>query len=176
MRDAMLAKKQQQEIQGDVAPAVEAETAAGAEINASPGDGIPAPAPDRPKRSPEEIQAQREAMLARRAQRGQGDAPEAAPKPTETVEATTAAGPDDLKMIEGIGPRIAALLNAAGITTFAQLAETEVSRLDQILREADLRSIADPGTWPEQAELAAAGNWEGFKRLTDELKGGRRGS
>jgi NADH-quinone oxidoreductase subunit I len=179
MREAMLAKKQQQEIQGEVAPAVEAETATRAEIQASPGDGTQTPAPDRPKRSPEEIQAQRETMLARRAQRGQGDdsTGEAATEPTETrasVGAAASAGPDDLKLIEGIGPKIADLLNAAGIRTFAQLAETEVSRLDQILREADMGNLADPGTWPEQAGLAAAGDWDAFKTLTEKLKGGRR--
>jgi predicted flap endonuclease-1-like 5' DNA nuclease len=79
-----------------------------------------------------------------------------------------------LKLIEGIGPKIADLLNAAGIRTFAQLAETEVSRLDQILREADMGNLADPGTWPEQAGLAAAGDWDAFKTLTEKLKGGRR--
>lgn len=80
---------------------------------------------------------------------------------------------DDLTVIEGIGPKISGLLQTAGITTFAQLAATEVSRLTQIVREAKL-SLADTRTWPEQAALAAAGDWEKLKTLQDELKGGRR--
>jgi len=45
--------------------------------------------------------------------------------------------------------------------------------LTQIVREAKL-SLADARTWPEQAALAAAGDWEKLKTLQDELKGGRR--
>jgi predicted flap endonuclease-1-like 5' DNA nuclease len=80
---------------------------------------------------------------------------------------------DNLKRIEGIGPRISALLQEAGVTTFAQLAVTEVSRLEQIVRGAHLEMI-DPGTWPEQARLAADGRWDALQVLQDELKGGRR--
>ena len=80
---------------------------------------------------------------------------------------------DDLKRIEGIGPIISTLLNEAGIRTFALLAETETAQLDKILREAGI-TIADPGTWPEQAALAAVGKWQDLKILQDELVGGRR--
>ena len=83
------------------------------------------------------------------------------------------ATPDDLTVIEGIGPRISGLLQAAGIATFSQLAATDVSRLEQIVREAGLR-VAYPGTWPEQATLAAAGKWQELERLQGQLKGGRR--
>ena len=81
--------------------------------------------------------------------------------------------PDDLKRIEGIGPKIASLLQDAGITTFAQLAAADVERLREILDAVNLR-IANPTTWPEQAALAAAGDWEGLASLQGELKGGRR--
>jgi predicted flap endonuclease-1-like 5' DNA nuclease len=84
--------------------------------------------------------------------------------------------PDDLKRIEGIGPKIASVLQAAGIETFAQLAATEVSRIEQILEEESprLRRLANPGTWPEQAALAAADDWEALEALQQALKGGRR--
>jgi DNA-directed RNA polymerase subunit beta' len=81
--------------------------------------------------------------------------------------------PDDLAIVEGIGPKIASLFQAAGINTFAQLAATDVERLRQILRAADIR-IADPTTWPEQARLAAAGEWDKLKALQEQLRGGRR--
>jgi large subunit ribosomal protein L20 len=83
--------------------------------------------------------------------------------------------PDDLVKIEGIGPKINELLVAADIVTFAQLAGTPVQRLKDILAAAGARFKAwDPTTWPEQAALAAKGDWAAFKKLTDELKGGRR--
>lgn len=81
--------------------------------------------------------------------------------------------PDNLTRIEGIGPKIAGLLQEANIATFDQLAATEVSRLEEILETAALRMI-DPTTWPEQASLAASGEWETLEALQDLLKGGRR--
>ncbi|HSJ55397.1 MAG TPA: helix-hairpin-helix domain-containing protein [Anaerolineae bacterium] len=84
---------------------------------------------------------------------------------------------DDLKLIEGIGPKIAAVLREAGIGTFAQLAATNVDRLEAILREADPRllRLAAPGTWPEQARLAAVGEWDALTELQGRLRGGRQG-
>ena len=82
---------------------------------------------------------------------------------------------DDLVKIEGVGPKINELLLAAGITTFKKLADTPVSALKKLLAEAGSRFKAwDPTTWPEQAALAAKGDWEAFEKLTAELKGGRR--
>lgn len=88
----------------------------------------------------------------------------------------TPAAPDDLKAVEGIGPKISAVLADAGISTFAQLADTEVQRIQQILEAANpnLLRLADPSTWPQQARLAAEGAWAELEKLQDELKGGRR--
>jgi predicted flap endonuclease-1-like 5' DNA nuclease len=80
---------------------------------------------------------------------------------------------DDLIEIEGIGPKSAGVLHKAGITTFSQLAKTDPQQLREILREADMPSI-NPDTWPEQARLAAKGDWDGLYALRDELVGGRR--
>jgi predicted flap endonuclease-1-like 5' DNA nuclease len=93
---------------------------------------------------------------------------EAEPTQTEPVS------PDDLKIIEGIGPSISGILRDSGIRTFRQLAETQVDRLVEILSTAGLRRLANPATWPEQARLAAEGNWDELKQLQDTLKGGRR--
>lgn len=93
---------------------------------------------------------------------------------TDTAPAEKEVEPDDFTVIEGIGPRISGLLQAAGIITLNQLADTEVSRLQELLDEAGLGRLANPSTWPEQAKLAAAGDWEGLQKLQDELHGGRR--
>jgi predicted flap endonuclease-1-like 5' DNA nuclease len=93
---------------------------------------------------------------------------------TEIAPRVAAAVADDLTRIEGIGPKISGLLQGAGISTFEQLAGTGVDRLEQILDAADLSGIANPGTWPEQAALAAKGDWGRLETLQDELKGGRR--
>jgi len=81
---------------------------------------------------------------------------------------------DNLRKIEGIGPAIERLLNDNGINTFAQLAATEVSALEAILSEAGSRfSVHRPDTWPRQAALAAAGQWDELKAWQDELDGGK---
>jgi predicted flap endonuclease-1-like 5' DNA nuclease len=92
-----------------------------------------------------------------------------------TPEAAVSAVPgrDDLIALEGIGPKISEILHNAGIYSYRQLAETDVSRLNQILQENNLR-LADPTTWPEQAKLLAEGDMEGFNSLKDKLKAGRR--
>jgi predicted flap endonuclease-1-like 5' DNA nuclease len=79
---------------------------------------------------------------------------------------------DDLIIIEGIGPKIKGILAEAGITTFNQLAATDVTQLTMILEQAHLNYI-DPASWPEQARLAARGDMAGLKAYQDILKGGR---
>jgi predicted flap endonuclease-1-like 5' DNA nuclease len=96
--------------------------------------------------------------------------------PAEEVTPVLAPVPvssDDLRRIEGIGPKISGVLQGAGITTFAQLAAADVGQLRQILREAGVR-VANPTTWPEQAELAAVGQWDELGALQATFKGGRR--
>jgi NADH-quinone oxidoreductase subunit I len=86
--------------------------------------------------------------------------------------------PDDLTRIEGIGPKIAGVLQAAGINTFAQLADTGADRLKQILEDSDanLLNLADPTSWPKQGRLAASGKWEALEKLQERLKAGREAS
>lgn len=80
----------------------------------------------------------------------------------------------DLRRIEGIGPKVNQLLHEAGIRTYQQLADSSEADLKRILREANLYMI-NPETWPEQAQIAAEGDWERLKALQEELKGGERG-
>ena len=83
-------------------------------------------------------------------------------------------GADDLKKIEGIGPKISELLNAAGITSFKIMSETDVEKIKEVLNEAGSRyKMHNPTTWPQQAALAADGKWDELKKWQDGLDGGR---
>lgn len=61
------------------------------------------------------------------------------------------APPNDLKQITGIGPRIEAVLQAAGIADFGRLAAATPDELRALLDAAGVTRLADPATWPEQA-------------------------
>ncbi len=98
---------------------------------------------------------------------------EAEPEPAAEQPETPPAR-DDLKRIEGIGPVMERVLNEAGITTFAQLAQHTPEELQAILDAAGVRRITSPETWAEQAKLAAEGRWEELEALQSTLKGGRR--
>lgn len=89
------------------------------------------------------------------------------PEDEETEE------PDNLRVIEGIGPRSAQVLSESGIQTFAKLAAMDADDIQEVLRAAGVR-VPYPETWPEQAALAAAGKWDVLKDLQGTLKGGRR--
>ena len=92
-------------------------------------------------------------------------------------EAPKAAAPkgknDDLKKIEGIGPKASEALVNAGVNTFAKLAEKTADEIKEILtEESSTLAHLVTTTWPKQAELAAAGKWEELKAWQDELDGG----
>lgn len=80
----------------------------------------------------------------------------------------------DLKIVEGIGPKIEALLKEAGINTWDDLADTAADRLQEILAAAgEAFRIHDPTSWPMQAQMAANGQWDLLREYQEELKGGR---
>jgi predicted flap endonuclease-1-like 5' DNA nuclease len=84
-------------------------------------------------------------------------------------------GHDNLEIIEGIGPKIAELFAKEGIATFATLAAAAPDALRAILAKAGNRfAMANPGTWPEQAALAAQGRWADLAALQKALDAGRR--
>jgi predicted flap endonuclease-1-like 5' DNA nuclease len=80
--------------------------------------------------------------------------------------------PDNLRTIEGIGPKSQAVLYAAGIKRFEQLAALKPAGIKEILTNAGIR-IALTETWPQQARLAAKGDLKKLKAYQDTLKGGR---
>ena len=80
---------------------------------------------------------------------------------------------DDLKKIEGAGPKAAEALVNAGFETFAKVAKATPEELSNVLSEASSRLahiVTD--TWPKQAKLAADGKWDELKELQDRLDGG----
>ncbi len=96
-------------------------------------------------------------------------------KKTTPLPAATPAAPqqpDDLTLIEGVGPKISQLLMNAGIQTYQQLAESDTVYLEKLLSDAGMR-LAKPETWAQQAKLAADQKWDALKELQDNLKGGR---
>lgn len=128
----------------------------------------PQPAAKKPAEKPE-------AKVSTKAPAKQADAPSAeataaVEKPAATEEASADA--DDLKKIEGIGPKIAEVLAEAGVTTFKQLAGMDRDAIKAILDTVSTLKSKEPKTWPQQAQLAADGKWDELKTLQDELMGG----
>jgi len=100
----------------------------------------------------------------------------------KTTDAPTATAPkskktdaaEDLKKIEGIGPKVEEALHEYGVNTYADLAKESAENIKTILIAADGNfSAQDPTTWPEQAALAAAGKWDELKEWQDKLMGGK---
>lgn len=84
-----------------------------------------------------------------------------------------AAAPDDLLVIEGIGPRVSTIVTAAGITSFEALAAADVDRLRAVLVDAGIKTV-DPSTWPEQARIADEGRWDDLRELQVRIKNGKK--
>ncbi len=81
---------------------------------------------------------------------------------------------DDLKIVEGIGPKIEELFHKAGIKTWKALAETSVEKCQKILHEAgEHYAVHDPETWHKQSELAYLGKWKELKDWQDKMLGGK---
>ena len=104
----------------------------------------------KPRRSREEIAAQKTA---------EADAQKAALKG------------DDFKIIEGVGPKVTALLHDNGIFSFQDLAEKSYDELKALMM-ANRQYLAKPHNWAQQAQLAADGKMEELEALKATLKGG----
>lgn len=91
-----------------------------------------------------------------------------------SAEALFPDNPEDLTIIEGIGPKIAELLKEHGIRTWEDLAAAPVERLRHILEQAGgIFKQHDPTTWPMQAQLAVKRDWSKLKEYQDYLVGGK---
>jgi len=79
---------------------------------------------------------------------------------------------NDLKMVEGIGPKIEELLNNNGVNTWAELSATTREVLRKLVDDNGYAYMA-PESWPKQAAMLAAGKWAEIKKWQDEHDGGR---
>ncbi|HEX8263346.1 MAG TPA: hypothetical protein VF547_10780, partial [Allosphingosinicella sp.] len=82
--------------------------------------------------------------------------------------------PDDLRLLKGVGPKLAAQLNAFGITRFDQLAgltENEVALLDRRMGAFEGRIARD--RLVEQACYLQRGDTDGFEAKFGKLGGGQ---
>ncbi len=79
---------------------------------------------------------------------------------------------DDLTMIEGIGPKSAQALNAAGITRFIQVAAMSPEELESLIKSSGVRLVASTETWPQQARLAAEADVTALEELKARIKSG----
>lgn len=101
-------------------------------------------------------------------------ATEAAPAKAEKATEATASTADDLTLIEGVGPKGAEVLNAAGIHTYADLAAATAEKIKEILDASEGNfNAADTTTWPEQAQMAAEGKMEELKAWQETHKYGK---
>ncbi|MGC4813841.1 hypothetical protein ACLQ29_25195 [Micromonospora sp. DT228] len=73
--------------------------------------------------------------------------------------ADPAGSADDFRRIQGIGPKLAAALQDAGVRTYVQLGALDEAALRDLIRAAGLRAAPGLATWPQQARvLAGAGD------------------
>lgn len=105
-------------------------------------------------------------------------AKEVKPKTSKSQKITLPSGKkiklDDLKVVEGIGPKIEGLLNAADIKTWADLADAPQEKVQAILDEAGSRyRMHNPATWAKQAVLARDEKWAELEEYQDKLDGGK---
>ena len=95
----------------------------------------------------------------------------AAPAPEP---AAAPSGPDDLTVIEGVGPKMQNALRAAGIDTYAKMAQTSEDDFRAAIHAQGMRLAPSIPTWAEQAAYAAKGDFDGLSAFQDSLTAGRR--
>lgn len=97
-------------------------------------------------------------------------------KKVKAVKATTKAAvktvaQDDLKLIYGIGPKTELLLNDNGIKTYADVANTEIGKVEAILEKAGTTfANLDAKDWQKQAEVAVKGGVSELEKWVDRYR------
>ena len=136
------------------------------------------------KKADKQTEAKDEKPVAKKEEKTSATADKAAPvkkeaaskpKAEKSTSKKSSSKKDDLKKIEGIGPKTAEALVSADVNTFAKLAKMNPEKIKEILTEASSNlAHLDPGTWPAQAQMAADGKWDELQKWQDELDGGKK--
>ncbi|WP_430467234.1 50S ribosomal protein L21 [Winogradskyella ouciana] len=128
----------------------------------------------KPAKKAEKAAPKKETKKAEPKAAAKTEAKKAAPKAKPAAKKATGKA-DDLKKIEGVGPKAAEAMVTAGLDTFAKVAKAKPEDIEAILAEASSRlAHLVANTWPQQAKLAANGKWDELKELQDNLDGGRK--
>lgn len=81
---------------------------------------------------------------------------------------------DDLKVVEGIGPKIEGLFHNFDIKTWKALSEASVAKCQEVLDSGGERyRVHDPASWPLQAKMCYEGKWKDLSKWQDEHKHGK---
>ena len=143
----------QQQVRDLQAQVAAAKSAAPAKASEPEPETVVKPEPE-PK-----VESEQEAPVTEPAQ------PEPAEEPAPADVADE--GEDELTKLNGIGPKLAEAMQAAGIKRFSQLAVMTTDELSEALAPSGIRySKASAETWATQAKLAAEGDWQGLKDFT----------
>lgn len=81
---------------------------------------------------------------------------------------------DDLKIVEGIGPKIEGMFKEHGIKTWKALSEASVADCQKVLDTGGKRyKIHDPASWPMQSKMCYEGKWSELAKWQEEHKHGK---
>ncbi|WP_375325758.1 hypothetical protein [Flagellimonas sp. GZD32] len=81
---------------------------------------------------------------------------------------------NDLKLVEGIGPKIEGLFHNFDIRTWKELSETSADTCQKVLDSGGKRyRIHDPASWPMQAKMAYEGHWEQLAEWQEKHRAGK---
>ena len=81
---------------------------------------------------------------------------------------------DDLKIVEGIGPKIENLFHNFDVRSWKALSELSVVKCQEVLDSGgDRFRVHDPASWPMQARMAYEGRWKDLARWQDEHQHGK---
>lgn len=95
-----------------------------------------------------------------------------APAATETPTGSPIQNGDNLRLMKGVGPKLATLLNNMGVTRFEQIAawtDVDIARIDPQLGTFQGRIVRD--NWVDQAHFLAARDKAGFEAKYGALGG-----
>ncbi|PUB27161.1 helix-hairpin-helix protein [Promicromonospora sp. AC04] len=81
--------------------------------------------------------------------------------------------PDNLRVIEGIGPKIEKALKAAGYATYAKIAGASEDELREAVASQGIKFAPSASSWADQAQYLVDSDADGLEEYQDYLVGGQ---